>query len=150
MPRPSLQGELGCLCAGTWDVLFLFDDPLSLCEQLRSPLRMTPLPDMAPQVQSPQAGNCTCFLVPLLTDNVRRGTSVNWWKTAALQLYLTSPCLDDVGKTEHRGRTQWSSSQSKCINQGLQINLKPGFMQVLHLPVFKLKEITASPCVDSS
>lgn len=149
MPRPSLQGELGCLCAGTWDVLFLFGDPLSLCEQRcqysqRSyhlhcswPLCLTwPHRFRACQLQSPQAGNYTCFFVPLLRDNARRGASENWWKTAALQLYLTSPRLDDVGKTERRGRTQWSSSQSKCINQGLQINLQPGFMQVLHLACF--------------
>lgn len=38
------------------------------------------------------------------------------------------------GKTECRGRIEGPSAQSKCINQGLQLNLQPGFMQVLHLP----------------
>ena len=72
MPRPSLQAELGSLCAVTWDVLFLFADPLNppegLCEDrcqygcsshgLRCPWPLC-LPATAPQNQGTSASVST-------------------------------------------------------------------------------------------
>lgn len=102
---------------------------------------MTPLPDShgptdSLQLQSPQAGNCTamfCHGSEIMSEGEQVWTDEKQQPYSSITQALTRVMW---GKTEHRGRIKGPSAQSKCINQGLHLNLQPGFMQILHLPCF--------------
>lgn len=119
-----------------------FGDPLSLCVpgqpqqlclQCPWPLCLTVMAPRfrAPQLQSPQAVVVAGLLCHC--SEIRSEGEQVWADGKQLPYSSVTPALTWVmwGKTEHRGRIEGPSAQSKCINQGLQLNLQPGFMQVL-------------------
>lgn len=100
-----------------------------------SAVPMAPLPDShGPQIQGTSAPQAVVVAGLLChCSEIRSEGEQVWADGKQLPYSSVTPALTWVmwGKTEHRGRIEGPSAQSKCINQGLQLNLQPGFMQVL-------------------